>query len=96
MQIQSPVESQSDTGEVTVTWLTILTTWASIEDISGAELLKADAAGAEVTTRVRFRYGEGVTPRCRVVSSTRTLEIVHANNVHGRNKEYELLCRESA
>lgn len=94
--IQRTVETQSGTGETTYTWLTIATVWASVNDLSGRELLQADAGSAEVTVRVILRYVESVTPLCRILHGSRTLEIVHVNNVQGRQKEYELLCREAA
>ena len=92
--IKRPVESQSATGEVTNTWVMVAHVWASVEALSGKEVLMAEGAVAEGTIRVRMRYVADVTPECRIIHGERTLEIVHVNNVHGKNKEYELLCRE--
>lgn len=95
--IQRTVETQSGTGAATVfSWLTIATVWASVNDLSGRELIQADAAAVEATVRVRLRYTDDVTALCRILHGDRTLEIVHVNNVQGRQKEYELLCREAA
>lgn len=95
--IKRPSEVQNATGEIVPTWVNVATVWASVEAVSGGELLKADIAVAEGTVRVRMRYVDDVTPECRIIVLTdgdRILEIVHINNVHGRNAEYEIMCRE--
>ena len=93
--IESPSESQSDSGEVTSTWAAIATVWAAVEPLSGRERLAAEQAGAEVAVRVRMRYVAGVTPTCRILHGTRYLEIAAVIDPAERGAELELLCREA-
>ena len=95
IMFKKPTEVQAGSGGTTTTYSTLATGWASIEDVSGSELIKSGQIGAIGTVRVRCRYVPGVTSECRIVAGNRTLEIVHVNNVKNRNAELEMLCRES-
>lgn len=95
IKITTPTESRGDTGEITYTWSTLATVWASVEPISGRELIQADQMQAEATVRIRLRYIPNLTTQCRIVHKGRTLEIVSAQNITDRNAEFELLCREA-
>jgi len=93
--IKKPTESQSGTGEVTTSWSTLGTVWASVQPISGREAIQADQAIAESTIRIRMRYVHGLDTDCRIIHKGRTLEISRAININETNSEYELLCFEA-
>lgn len=66
VKIDRPVETQNDSNEVTTEYQEWTTVWASIEPLVGREFLTAQQLQADVTTRIRIRYLEGVTRKMRV------------------------------
>ena len=92
--IQKPTETRDAVGGVTTTWATLGTIWASVEPLSGKELLSADQLNSIATLRVRCRYIKNLTHECRIFHKGRSLEIVSAQNIGERGVEYEILCRE--
>jgi SPP1 family predicted phage head-tail adaptor len=67
--IQRRIDSQDPvTGAVSSVWATV---WdnvpAAIEDMSGRELLAAQAAQSEATSRVVLRFLDGITASHRIV-----------------------------
>lgn len=94
--IQSPAEAQdAGTGQVTLTWPTFATVWASIEGGGGREFVSAALQQADATDVVEIRYISGVTPRMRIVYGSRTLEILSAQDSDGRRRRLLLMCREA-
>ena len=101
IQLQAVTKTTNSHGEEVRTWPTSVTdddatdVWAEVKDLSGRELLIAQQASSEATVRVRTRYVAGVTPAdYRILYGDRILQIVHDNNVDGRDRELELLCQE--
>ncbi len=94
--VEEPREARGETGQVTTSFQPLATTWASIEPLSGRELIAADQAQSETTIRVRMRYLAGVTNECRIVHGTRVLQIVSVIDPEDRHAELELMCREPA
>ena len=97
--LQSLTVAQTDNGEVTDTFTTLATTWASIMPISGRELIGSGGVYAENAVRIRTRFVSGVKPSGRVVytesaSLTHTYEINHVNDTGMLGKELELICSE--
>lgn len=92
--IQSPVQSQNETGEVELAWVDLCSLWASVEPLTGRELLRADRVESELTHRVRLRHDSRVSSRLRIVHESRTLEIVSVANQDERNEQLEVMCRE--
>ena len=94
VKVQKPVETQSATGEVTSSWETLGSAWASIEPVSGREAIQGGQAYAEGLIRVRMRHMVKMTTECRLVLPGRILEITQLNNIEDRNVEFEIMCRE--
>ena len=94
IQVATEVQAAT-TGEVTKTWATWQTVWASIEPISGREYWQAQQTHAELTHKLRIRYLPSLTVRHRVLFGTRVLEINAVQNLDERNIEMVLLCREA-
>jgi SPP1 family predicted phage head-tail adaptor len=91
--IQSATEVRNAIGEVTQTWATYVERWASVEGLSGREVLLRGQQQTEVTHRVRMRYVDGLTQQMRIVWRDRTLEIASLLE-HANRTEHELLCTE--
>jgi SPP1 family predicted phage head-tail adaptor len=67
---------------------------ASVEPLTGKELINADRTEAGVSHRVRIRYMPGIVPKMQVVFNERILNIVSVINKEERNIELELMCLE--
>jgi SPP1 family predicted phage head-tail adaptor len=95
VSVQSATDTTDGRGSTTQSWSTVTTVWASVEPISGRELLRGDQVAADVTHRVRLRApGLTLTPRHRLLFGSRHLAIDRVINVEERGEEYELLCHE--
>jgi len=82
-------------GQPVDTWQDVATVWAQVEDLRGREFLEAkQAPGSEVTTRIRMRYRDGVTPDMRAVHKDRVLQVVAVLDPDGRATRLELMCAE--
>jgi SPP1 family predicted phage head-tail adaptor len=93
--IEQVSETQDTDGSVIETWSVFVVAQASIEPISGREYFAAQSTQADVTHRIRLRYLSGVTPKMRVNYNSRIFDILSVINVGERNRELQLMCRES-
>ena len=93
--IERVVETQDADGAVIETWSTYATIQASIEPISGREYFAAQSTQADVTHRIGIRYLSGIVPKMRVKYGSRIFDILSVINVNERNRELQLMCRES-
>ena len=75
-------------------WNDIVTTWASINPISGREYYQAETINSDLTHKVRLRYRKGITPDMRVLYNGRIFYIVSVINEFERNSTLQLMCRE--
>lgn len=94
IDIEQQTTTEDTFGATTDTWSLWTTLWASIEPLSGRELLAAQQVQADITHRVRFRYVSGVTAKMRVVYGSRIFNILSVANPEERNREIVLQCRE--
>lgn len=92
--IQTRSTTPEADGGQPATWTDGATVWAGVEPIAGREMLRADAAAAEVSHRVWMRWRAGVTPANRLKLGTRTFEIVAAINAGERDRDLEILAKE--
>lgn len=71
--------------------------WASVEALSGRELLLAQQSHAETTHRIVIRGVKGVsiTPTMKVRDATQAFEIESVLDREGRGIELELLCKQT-
>jgi SPP1 family predicted phage head-tail adaptor len=93
--IEKVAETQDSDGSVIETWSTFANAQASIEPISGREYFAAQTTQADVTHRISLRFIAGVIPKMRVKYGSRIFGILSAINVNERNRELQLMCRES-
>ena len=92
--IQSRVETQGTTGEVTWTWATFKTVRGGVEPIKGQEYFAAKQLQASTTTRIRMRYLDGITTKMRVKHGDRYYAIEAIIDVHSKHREMQLMCVE--
>lgn len=81
-------------GEVDASWTDYLTVWASVEPLSGRELIAAQQVNSDVSVRVRLRWRDGITAQMRVSFGGRYYEILAVVDREVRNREIELMCSE--
>lgn len=91
--IQQATETRNALGESVQSWETFAERWASVEGLSGREVLLTGQQQTEVTHRVRLRYTDGFTSTMRILWRNRVLEIT-ALLEHRHRSEHEALCTE--
>lgn len=82
--LQTKVETQSDTGFVTVTWAHYLTIWANVKPVRGREYLEADKVNAETMHWFLIRYRRGLSPTMRIIYENRNYDIIEIQEVGNR------------
>lgn len=107
--IEEVTEGRNSFGEVTKTWGTYATRWASIEPVSGREYFQAkrentendvrirlrwDRRMTEVTTKMRVTYGYPILEESPERTQTRVFDIEAVLNLREKNREVVLMCRE--
>ncbi len=81
-------------GEVEA-WNPVATVWASVEPLQGREYLEARQLEAEVTTRIRIRYRDGIVPQMRVVWGSHTYDVQAVIEPDSGRRELQLMCVEA-
>jgi len=92
--IQERVETQDDYGSSVAAWVTFATVHASVEPISGKELLAAQAINSETRVRMRLRYISGITSDMRVSFNLKLYNIQEIIDFKEENRELQLMCNE--
>lgn len=93
--IQSKTITTDGSGGPVETWADFATVHASIEQLSGREMIAAQAVNSETTGKIRIRYLAGVTADMRVVFGTRLFSITAPPiNPDERNRELILMVSE--
>jgi len=92
--IQQPDPTQDQYGDQVPIWSNVAEVWAAIEPLRGREFLEAQHAGAEVTTRIRIRHRDGITPEMRVIWGDHTYDVEAVIHVEERRREIHLMCKE--
>lgn len=81
-------------GGGSISFTDVISLWASIEPLTGDEILRAGQMDVKMTHRVRHHYYPGVRPSWRVVYGSRVFDIKHVNDPEERHRELELICEE--
>jgi len=95
VDLQSSSDVPNDVGEIEKDWSTFASVWASIEPLSGRELLQYQQLNAELSHRIVIRYNSSINNKCRVVFDSRIFDINVVKNLEERNVHQELLCKEA-
>lgn len=92
-QLVAGSPNQNEYGEPSEVWTVFLNDiWAAVEPLQGRELFAAQEHHAEVTTRIRIRYRDGVTAKMRVVFEGAYYDIKAVIDPERRHRELHLLC----
>lgn len=91
--IQRVQSGADEIGQPYSTWLTLGTTWASVEPLVGREYFAAGGAQSEVTTKVRMRYRPGITSADRLIHEGKLYGITSVIDYKSANRELVLMCR---
>ena len=84
-------------GTEVVTWTTLATVWANIQDVlpSRSEAVQQGLAVGRDQVRIRIRFRDDVTSAMRIVDhaySDTVYEIVAGPAMLGRREQLELVC----
>lgn len=72
----------------------VCTIWAAIEPLRGREYFAAMAEQADVTTRIRIRYRDGIDRTMIARHGDTEFEILHIIRPEFGKKELQLMCKE--
>lgn len=72
---ESRKTGRDEYGQPVEGWDVVATLWASVEPISGRELLTAQQVQTAVTHRIRCRYRAGIQAAQRIVFGARNFDI---------------------
>ena len=75
-------------------WLPVVILWAAVEPLRGREYFAAMAEHADVTTRIRIRYREGIDRTMRARCGNTKFEILHIIHPEFNRRELQLMCKE--
>ena len=74
--LESESEQDSDTGEMTQTWVELATVWGAFEPYSTKERLAAASVQDETSVRAIIRYRDDVRAEMRISFRQKLYEIV--------------------
>jgi len=94
--LQERSSSVDGFGQPLDDWADVLTTWATVQPVSGREFQEGVQVEAEITHKVWLRWRAGVAPKptMRLLFEGRKFEIVSVVNVNERKRMWLLLCKE--
>jgi len=93
--IQRAIETQDNTGQITQSWVTLVTVFASILPVGGIESKKYFRIIGEETHNVIIRYYAGLTTKDRILYGARVLNILSIDNIDERNVQMNIKCKET-
>lgn len=92
--IQDKSAARDSFGQEEITWVEFDVVWAEVEPLTGREFLDAKMVTAEVTTRIKIRHLDGVSPEMRVVFGAKIYDVLSVLHIKEREREDHLMCRE--
>ena len=91
---QEQTQTKSSVGQTINTWNDILTTWASIQTISGKEQFLSNQNFQTLSHKLRVRYSSLINSKQRILFGTRVFKILAVLNIYEKDKELEILAEE--
>jgi len=86
--------TSSTSGEQVAAYTSGETPWASLEPLTGRELLNAQQIVGNSTHRIRMRYTANVSRKDQILFNGRTFECESIDNTEERNIELVILAHE--
>jgi len=81
-------------GEREQVWEDHLTLWAAVEPLRGQEFFVAQRSEADITTRIRIRYRDGIDRSMMVRYGGVEFEIMYIIHPEFGKRELQLMCKE--
>lgn len=91
IQRKISVADTSYGGHVEI-WTTYATVWASVMPLKGRELIAAQAAQSEVTTRIGMYYRADVKPVDRIIHGANIYNIMSVIDPEDAHKELQIMA----
>jgi SPP1 family predicted phage head-tail adaptor len=91
-RLRSRARGRDAFGGESIVWNDEGEVWCKIEPLSGRELFAAQAARAEVSTRVTMRYRPGVLPDWRIAWGGLEFNIIEVIDLEARREWLQLMC----
>ena len=91
--IQSRTTSTDAYGGTINVWAEYASVWAWVQPLKGRELIAAQAAQRETTTRFNICYIEGVTSDMRIVYDSKNYEIESVIDPDEAHAQLELMAK---
>lgn len=94
VQILRATYAENDFGDMVQTWSVLATRWASRQDLSDAERVRAQQVGATMTARFQIRWdGEvaDLSPKDRLVCDGQVFDIRGVKEIQ-RRRGLEITC----
>lgn len=76
-----------------LTWTDLATVFAQVEQLSGRELMSANAEYAENIARITIRFRTDVIEKMRILYGAAIYDITSVSDIDGRRRELELSCK---
>ena len=94
--LQSVGSTYDAYGDLSNSWTTDASVWASISPVSGKEEYVAGELTGVETHSIRLRYRTGITAQNRIIFGSRTFEIVSVKdwNDYKPGRSLEIFCKE--
>ena len=91
---QGTTLSPNNFGERVEQKVDVLTTWASIQTISGKEQFLSNQNYATLSHKLRCRYSDKINQKQTIKYKNREFKILAILNIFEKNKELEILVEE--
>ena len=76
-----------------LTWSDVATVFAQVEQLSGRELMTANAEYAENTARITIRFRTDVVEKMRIWYGAVVYDITSVSDIDGTKRELQLNCK---
>lgn len=91
--IQVRSNKEDSLGQELLSWTTFANIWAKIEQLSGRELMTANAERAENIAKITIRYRSDIFEKMRVLHGNLIYDITSVSDIEGRKIELELMVK---
>lgn len=92
--IEKPEQTKDEFGQLTKTWVTVCSTRAAIDPISGKEYFAAQQINNAINYKITIHYRLGIKSSYRIKYKERIFEIHAPLNPKEANRELQLMCEE--
>lgn len=91
---QGITSTSNGLGEKEGKKVNVLTTWASIQTISGKEQFLSNQNYATLSHKIRCRYSDKINKKQTIKYKDREFEILAVLDIFEKNREFEILVKE--